>query len=70
MTEEKRQKRSLCFDKGGMRRNRKIAFKGFLIISYSLMSFLSQENEKGMTPASMTKSSSHLEAQITVTFTT
>lgn len=57
-----------------LRRNRRIAFKGFLIISYSLMRFLSQENQKGMTPAkscaSMTKFSFYLKAQVTVTFTT
>lgn len=58
---------------GGMRRNRRIAFKDFLTMSYNLMRFLSRENQKGMTPAkscaSMTKFNTHMKAQVTVTFT-
>lgn len=57
--EKKREKKCLCFDMGGMRRNRRIALKDFLIISCSLMRFLFQENQKDMTTvmsyASMTK---------------
>lgn len=50
----------MCSDMGGMRRNRTIGLKEFFVISYSLMKFLLQENQKDMTTvmsyASMTKS--------------
>lgn len=46
---EKREKKCLCFDIGGMRRNRGIALKDFLIISHSFMRFLFPENQKDIT---------------------
>lgn len=61
-----RKKREKCFGMSGMRRNRRIALKDFLIISYSLMRFLFQQNQKDMTTvisyASQPSLVSHLKA--------
>lgn len=74
---KKREKKCLCFDMGGMRRNRRITLKDFLIISYSLTRFLFQETQKdtatAMPYASTTErsfSSQSLDNKIQVTFTT
>lgn len=73
---KKREKKCLCFDMGGMRRNRRIALKDFLIISYSVMRFLFQETQDTTTAmpyASTTEcsfSSQSLDNKIQVTFTT
>lgn len=48
---KKREKKCLCFGMSGMRMNRRTALKDFLIISYSLMRFLFQQNQKDMTTA-------------------
>lgn len=46
---KKKGRRNVCFDMSGMRRNRRIALKDFLIISYSLMRFLFQGNQEDTT---------------------